>query len=49
MNNSLLEPNIQAISDYNKDIYYKFKEKTRKGEYAPVEVIDDDIQVINTY
>ena len=44
MNNSLLETGINEISPYNKKIYYSFKERSRKGEYAPVEVIDDPIQ-----
>lgn len=44
MNNAYHEPMIIKISDYNKKIYYAFKEKSRKGEYAPVEVIDDPIQ-----
>lgn len=44
MNNAYYEPGIPKISDYNKKIYYLFKEKSRIGEYAPVEVIDDPIQ-----
>ena len=44
MNNSLLEPDIKEIAYYNKEIYYKFKERSRKGEYPPVEIIDDPIQ-----
>jgi len=44
MNNSLLEQDIKEIAIYNKEIYYKFKERSRKGEYAPVEIIDDPIQ-----
>ena len=44
MNNSLLEQDIKEISLYNKEIYYKFKERSRKGEYAPIEIIDDPIQ-----
>ena len=44
MNNSLLEQNIKEISKYNKTIYYKFKERSRKGEYAPIKIIDDPIQ-----
>lgn len=44
MNNSMLESGINPISAYNKKIYEAFKERSRKGEYAPVEVIDDPIQ-----
>lgn len=44
MNNSLLEPGIQSISDYNKKIYNAFKTRSRQGIYAPVEVIDDPVQ-----
>lgn len=45
LNNAENEPGIQTISDYNKIIYYKFKERTRRGEYPPIEVIDEEIQV----
>lgn len=45
LNNAINEPGIQAISDFNKSIYYKFKERTRRGEYPPVEIIDEEIQV----
>jgi len=45
LNNSMNEPGIQMISDYNKSIFYKFKERTRRGEYPPLEVINDEIQV----
>lgn len=44
LNSSYLEPGIQKLSDYNKKIYYKFKENSSKGIYAPVEVIDDPVQ-----
>ena len=44
MNNSLLENSIQILSEENKKIYYKFKENSRKGIYAPVEVVDDPEQ-----
>jgi hypothetical protein len=44
MNNSLLENSIQILNDDNKKKYYKFKEKSRKGIYAPVEVVDDPEQ-----
>ena len=44
LNNSLLESSIQKLSDENKEIYYKFKEKSRLGIYAPVEVVDDPEQ-----
>ena len=44
MNNSLLEHDIKEIAPYNKETYYKFKEKSRNGEYAPIEIIDDPIQ-----
>lgn len=44
MNNSLIETGIAEISNYNKKIYYSFKERSRKGEYAPIEVIDDPVQ-----
>ena len=44
LNNSLLESTIQKLSDENKQIYYKFKEKSRLGIYAPVEVVDDPEQ-----
>lgn len=46
MNNSKFEPGIQKMSPYNKKIFYKFKEKTRKGEYPGLEILEDDIQVI---
>jgi hypothetical protein len=46
MNNAFYEPGLQLISDQNKEVYLKFKEKTRRGEYPPIEVIDDEIQVI---
>jgi hypothetical protein len=45
LNNAANEPGIQAISDFNKKIYYKFKERTRRGEYPPLEIIDEEIQV----
>jgi len=45
LNNAIYEPGIQAISDYNKSIYYQFKERTRRGEYPPLEIIDEEIQV----
>ena len=44
MNNSLLENSIQILNEQNKKKYYKFKEKSRKGIYAPVEVVDDPEQ-----
>lgn len=44
MNNSSLEPGVQTISDYNRKVYYKFKEKTRRFDYPPLEVVDDEIQ-----
>ena len=44
MNNSLLESSIQQLNDKNKKKYYQFKEKSRKGIYAPVEVVDDPEQ-----
>ena len=47
LNNAINEPGIQAISDYNKSIYYKFKERTRRGEYPPLEIIDEEIQVLS--
>ena len=46
MNNSLFEPGIASISEYNKEIYYKFKERSKEGQYAPLEIIEDEIQVI---
>jgi hypothetical protein len=46
MNNTQSEPGVNKLSQYNKLIYYSFKEKSRKGEYAPLEIIEDDIQVI---
>ena len=46
MNNSKFEPGIQKMSPYNKKIFYKFKEKSRKGEYPGLEILEDDIQVI---
>jgi hypothetical protein len=45
MNDARKEPSIQLISNYNKEIYYKFKEKTRIGDYPSIEVIDDEVQV----
>ena len=44
MNNSLLENSIQILNEENKKKYYAFKEKSRKGIYAPVEVVDDPEQ-----
>ena len=44
MNNALLESSIQQLSASNKKKYYKFKEQSRKGIYAPVEVVDDPEQ-----
>ena len=44
MNNSLLENSIQQFDALNKKKYYKFKEQSRKGIYAPVEVVDDPEQ-----
>ena len=44
MNNSLLENSIQQFDASNKKKYYKFKEQSRKGIYAPVEVVDDPEQ-----
>ena len=44
MNNSLLESSIQQLNTSNKKKYYKFKEQSRKGIYAPVEVVDDPEQ-----
>ena len=45
MNDASLEVGMQKISEYNKEIYYKFKKKTREAEYPPLEIVDDDIQV----
>jgi hypothetical protein len=45
MNDSCLEPGIQKLDEENKKIYYQFKEKTNKGEYPPLEIEDDEIQV----
>ena len=44
MNNALLESSIQQLNASNKKKYYKFKEQSRKGIYAPVEVVDDPEQ-----
>ena len=44
MNNSLLESSIQQLNASNKKKYYQFKEQSRKGIYAPVEVVDDPEQ-----
>jgi hypothetical protein len=44
-NNSSLEPGIKSLSEYNKEIYYKLKERSRCGEYAPLEIVEDEIQV----
>ena len=44
MNNALLESSIQQLNPSNKKKYYKFKEQSRKGIYAPVEVVDDPEQ-----
>ena len=44
MNNSLLESSIQQFDSLNKKKYYQFKEQSRKGIYAPVEVVDDPEQ-----
>ncbi len=48
-NDSSREIGIQKISEYNKQIYYKFKEKSQKAEYAPIEIVDHEIQVIIFY
>jgi hypothetical protein len=45
MNDSSLEIGIQKISNYNKEIYYKFKRRSKVGEYPPLEIVDDQIQV----
>lgn len=45
MNNALLEPGMQIISEYNKNIYYRFKERTRNFEYPPLKIEEDEIQV----
>lgn len=45
MNNAKLEPGIQKMSSYNKSIFYKFKQRTRSGEYPGLEIIEDPIQV----
>jgi hypothetical protein len=45
MNDASQEPGIQKISEYNKRIYYSFKERTRKLEYPPLVVEEDEIQV----
>lgn len=45
MNNAKLEPGIQKMSSYNKGVFYKFKERTRLGEYPGLEIIEDPIQV----
>lgn len=45
MNSSALEPGIQSISDYNKGVYNKFKARTKEGNYPPVVVVDDEVQV----
>lgn len=44
MNNALKEPGVQEISDYNKKIYYKFKEMSRKAEYCALEILLDEVQ-----
>lgn len=49
MNNSKLEPGIQKMSSFNKKIFKQFKERTRKGEYPGLEIIEDEIQVISKY
>ncbi len=46
LNNSLFEPGVISLTELNKELYYKFKERTRNGEYAAVEIIEDEIQVI---
>jgi len=45
MNNAKLEPGIQKMSSHNKVIFYKFKERTRLGEYPGLEIIQDPLQV----
>lgn len=45
LNDASMEVGVQKISEYNKEIYKKFKEKTRKAEYAPIEILDDSTQV----
>jgi hypothetical protein len=49
MNDATQEPGIQKISEYNKKIYYSFKERTRKLEYPPLVVEEDEIQVNNFF
>lgn len=44
LNNALIECGIQEISDENKKIYHQFKEKSRIGIYAPLEVSYDAYQ-----
>ncbi len=43
-NNSSFEPGIQKVSDYNLNIYRKFKERTREANYPALEIIDDEKQ-----
>jgi len=49
MNNAKLEPGIQKMSSYNKGVFYKFKQRTRNGEYPGLEIIEDPIQVLKSY
>jgi len=46
-NDTRLEIGMQKLSGLNKELYYKFKQRTNKAEYGPVEIIDDIHQVKN--
>ncbi len=44
MNNAKIEACFKGLSEYNRGIYDTFKQRTRKGEYGPIEVADDPVQ-----
>lgn len=46
-NDSSLESGIQKISNYNLEIYNKFKENTRIANYPGIEIFEDENQVYN--
>jgi hypothetical protein len=49
MNKALYEPGLNKLSQYNKLMFYTFKEKSRKGEYAPLEIVEDELQVSSLF
>jgi hypothetical protein len=43
-NDTKLEPELQKLESTDRETYYKMKELTNQGLYAPMEVINDLIQ-----